>query len=205
MGREKECKATLNGRATSGRALLETEEIIFRGDSFRLRIPFKTITKITTRTDALLLEYGEDKASFALGAEEASKWADALKNPKSRADKLGIKPGQKVVLRYIDDAALEGELVAKGAEITPMKKGVDVIFFGANRTKDLEKLATLREKIHPAGAIWIVRPKGSDSISEKDVMSAARAAGLVDVKVVKLSETHTAEKVVIPVADRGKL
>ena len=33
-------------------------------------------------------------------------------------------------------------------------------------------------------------------------MAAGKAAGLVDVKVVKFSETHTAEKFVIPVARR---
>lgn len=196
---------TLNGRAATGRALLETDELIFRGDSFRLRIPFKTITKIAVRADALLVEYGDDKVSFALGAEESAKWVDAVKNPKSRVDKLGIKPGQKIVLRYIDDPDLENELIAKGAVITTLKHGVDAIFFGATRKKDLEKLGALKEKLQPAGAIWIVRPKGPNvtAITEKDVLSAAREAGLVDVKVVRFSDTHTAEKVVIPVAKRG--
>ncbi len=62
----------------------------------------------------------------------------------------------------------------------------------------------MREKLASAGAIWVVRPKGVATISEKDVMSEARAAGLVDVKVVKLSETHTAEKLVIPKASRER-
>ena len=33
-------------------------------------------------------------------------------------------------------------------------------------------------------------------------MKAGKAAGLVDVKVVRLSDTHTAEKYVIPVSKR---
>lgn len=33
-------------------------------------------------------------------------------------------------------------------------------------------------------------------------MAAGKAAGLVDVKVVSFSPTHTAEKFVIPVKDR---
>lgn len=33
-------------------------------------------------------------------------------------------------------------------------------------------------------------------------MAAARAAGLVDVKVVRFSGTHTAEKLVIPLIKR---
>jgi hypothetical protein len=202
MGREHDCRATLNGKGSNGRALLETEEIIFRGADFRLRIPFKSIKKVSADDKALIVEYGSDKASFALG-EHAKKWADAIKNPKSRVDKLGIKAGQKIALINIDDEALAAELEAKGATIG--KTSLDAIFFGANDKKELKKLASLREKIASNGAIWIVRPKGVDTISEKDVMSSAKAAGLVDVKVVKLSETHTAEKVVIPVSKRGKL
>ncbi|PYR70118.1 MAG: hypothetical protein DMF88_03745 [Acidobacteria bacterium] len=51
-------------------------------------------------------------------------------------------------------------------------------------------------------AIWVIRPKGSQQISESDVMKAGKAAGLVDVKVARFSETHTAEKFVIPVSRR---
>ena len=54
------------------------------------------------------------------------------------------------------------------------------------------------------GAIWVIRPKGHADISERDVMKAGKTAGLVDVKVVRFSETHTAEKFVIPVARRTR-
>ena len=54
----------------------------------------------------------------------------------------------------------------------------------------------------PNGALWVIRPKGRPEISERAVMDAGKAAGLVDVKVVSFSETHTAEKFVIPLAAR---
>ena len=54
----------------------------------------------------------------------------------------------------------------------------------------------------PDGAIWVVRPKGRQEITEQDTMAAGKAAGLVDVKVVGFSETHTAEKFVVPLARR---
>jgi hypothetical protein len=53
------------------------------------------------------------------------------------------------------------------------------------------------------GAIWIVRPKGRPEITEAETMAAGKRAGLVDVKVVAFSDTHTAEKYVIPVSRRG--
>jgi hypothetical protein len=52
------------------------------------------------------------------------------------------------------------------------------------------------------GALWTIRPKGRKEISEAAVMAAGRAAGLVDVKVVSCSPTHTAEKFVIPLRKR---
>ena len=63
-------------------------------------------------------------------------------------------------------------------------------------------LADLRDALAPAGALWVLRPKGCGAITESDVMAAGKAAGLVDVKVVRFSETHTAEKFVIPVSKR---
>lgn len=194
----------MNGKRSAGRALLETEELIFRGESFRLRLPFKAIKTLDVKGEDLHLTYGDDRVSFSLGAVESEKWASAIKNPKSRVDKLGVKAGQSVALVNVDDDALAGELAAKGATVSKLKKGIDVVFFGANKTKDLEKLATLREKIASNGAVWVVRPKGVATISEKDVLTAAKAAGLVDVKVVKLSETHTAEKLVIPLGNRER-
>jgi hypothetical protein len=44
--------------------------------------------------------------------------------------------------------------------------------------------------------------KSQPEISERAVMAAGKAAGLVDVKVVSFSATHTAEKFVIPVNQR---
>ena len=64
------------------------------------------------------------------------------------------------------------------------------------------RLHALREALADSGAVWVVRPKGRSEITQAAVMAAGKAAGLVDVKVVKFSETHTAEKFVIPVARR---
>ena len=61
----------------------------------------------------------------------------------------------------------------------------------------------LKRSLKPNGALWVIRPKGRADISEAAVMAAGSAAGLVDVKVVRFSPTHTAEKFVIPLSKRG--
>ena len=73
------------------------------------------------------------------------------------------------------------------------------------RLADLDQLAALAARIQPAGAIWLVRVKGTAApIPESESMAAAKRAGLVDVKVVSYSNSHSAEKYVIPVANRPK-
>ena len=57
----------------------------------------------------------------------------------------------------------------------------------------------------PNGAIWVVSRKGkAATLRDVDVIAAARASGLVDNKVASFSATHTALRLVIPVAQRGE-
>lgn len=205
MGSELRCVARAGGKKGEGKALLETSEILFRGDAkeFRLKVAFASVKKVEARAGRLELTTAEGVVVLELG-DAAAKWADKIKNPRSRIDKLGVKAGMRVAVIGVDDPALRGELEARGAEVTWGKAaaGAQVIFYGANAAKDLERLETLKGRLDPAGAIWIVRPKGSASISEAEVMARGKAAGLVDVKVVAFSATHTAEKYVIPLAKR---
>src|SRR5262249_29716814 len=82
------------------------------------------------------------------------------------------------------------------------KAGSDTIFLAASAKGDLKKLGALQGRLKKNGAIWVVWPKGKQELREDDIRSAAIEAGLVDVKVVKFSETHSALKLVIPVARR---
>ena len=61
----------------------------------------------------------------------------------------------------------------------------------------------LKASLRPDGAIWVVSLKGKVArLKDVDVIAAAKAAGLVDNKVVGFSDTHTSLRLVIPV-DRG--
>src|SRR5271166_858538 len=81
-------------------------------------------------------------------------------------------------------------------------KSSDLIFWGANKTADLARVERLIPSLVRNGALWVVYPKGKQEITELQVLSAGRAAGLVDVKVVSFSATQTALKFVIPKARR---
>jgi hypothetical protein len=202
MGAEAKCTATISGKKSVGKALLETDELIFRGDDVRLTIPYKSVSSIDVKDGVLHVAWLSGVASFELGPS-AVKWADRIRNPPSRIDKLDVKPGQLVLFVGIRDATLREEIETRGATVVarPIAE-VDAVFVAANERSDLRRLATVQNFLKRDGAIWVIRPKGSLSISENDVMSAGKNAGLVDVKVVRFSETHTAEKFVIPVSKR---
>jgi hypothetical protein len=69
----------------------------------------------------------------------------------------------------------------------------------------LQKLASLKTYIKLDGAIWAVSLKGKlAKIKDIQVIAAAKAAGLVDNKVVAFSETHTSLRLVIPIALRAR-
>ena len=137
----------------------------------------------------------------------------AIKRPaaqvstRPRIDKLGIKPGFRVAVIGVEDPLLMAELRGRTDEIVvgmPRKRR-DVIFFAAETLEALDELQSLRERIVHEGAIWIVSRKGENrSIKDTDVISAAKRNGLVDNKVVSFSETHTALRLVIPLALRER-
>jgi hypothetical protein len=108
-----------------------------------------------------------------------------------------------VTIDISDDGFLK-EMIQRSATVlaTARRGEADLVFFGAESRTALGKLASLTPLIKSNGAFWVIRPKGKTIITESDVMAAGKKAGLVDVKVVSFSETHTAEKFVIPVAKR---
>jgi hypothetical protein len=189
-------------RQSEGKALLETNEILFRGD-FRLKIPFSTIKSLQAADGELRVQTSDGIAIFDLGAA-AEKWRDKILHPKSRLEKLGVKPGAKVTLLGGFDADFLQELGELTKSLSKGKLGADSewIFFAADSKEDLAAAAKISKSLEGAAALWIVYPKGQRQITEKDVLAAGRKAGLKDVKVVGFSPTRTALKFVIPLSHR---
>lgn len=119
-------------------------------------------------------------------------------------DKLGVMPESRVAVIGVRDAFFLAQLERRAADISSgrPKPDSDLIFFDAEAANDLERLSSLRSSLKPNGAIWVVYPKGRQEIREIVVIAGAKRAGLVDNKVVRFSDTHTALRLVIPLADR---
>ncbi len=120
-------------------------------------------------------------------------------------DKLGVRPGARVALVGVADPAFRALLAERTSSVLEglPRATTDLVFLAADSPADLAVLGRLRQAITPDGAVWVVSAKGrSATLRDTDVIAAARAAGLVDNKVVSFSETQTALRLVIPVAER---
>src|SRR5690242_221680 len=119
MGQEAKCEVRYGGRLSAGKALLETDELIFRGD-FRLLISLKSIQSLETADGELRVKWPEGAAIFKLGTA-AEKWAHKIRNPRTRADKLDVKPGVRVSLIGVADATFRSELEPRAGAISEGK------------------------------------------------------------------------------------
>jgi hypothetical protein len=196
------CKVRLGKQESDGKALLETSEILFRGD-FRLKIPFSTIKSAKAVDGELSLQTAEGLAVFQLGAA-AEKWCEKILHPKSRIEKLGVKPAARVSLLGDFDAGFLAEIGKLTKSVSKSKIAADSewIFFSADSKEDLDALSKIAKSMEGAAALWVVYPKGQKHITENDVLAAGRKTGLKDVKVVGFSPTHTALKFVVPLEMR---
>jgi len=202
MGQEVVCIARWGGKSVRGKALLETTEIIFRGEP-RLKIPFSAIRGMDTKDGELRLKTDEGMVVFELG-ERAEKWREKIANPKSVVEKLGVKAGEPVAVFGKLNGEFLRKLKGQKSAVAPGKilGGVGWIILAAETREGLEEVKKIAAKMKGRVALWVVYPKGQKGITEMDVIGAGRKAGLKDVKVVGFSATHTALKFVIPVEKR---
>ena len=208
MGQQIETSARLGGEIRRGTAMLETDYILFRGAdknrrATRVKILFRDMRSLNVKAGWLRIAHTGGTLEVDLG-ERAEKWAEKIRSPKGRLDKLGAAAGVPVTLTGAVDAEFRIELAARGCEIRegPPARKTALIFYGAEDRPELARVKSLAARLASSGALWVTYPKGQKHITENDVLAAGRAAGLKDVKVVGFSPTHTALKFVIPLAKR---
>ena len=197
MGDEARATLRYEGRETDGKALLETDELVFRGD-VRLKVPLRSLTSVTAEDGRLALAWDGRQAELELGPK-AARWADRIRNPRTLVDKLGVKGGQRVSLLDAPGDEIRALLAERGIGFAEAEQpDADVILLGVRTPADLGRLGPLQDSLARDGAIWVVAPKGGVEPTEAQVLAGGKAAGLVDVKVARWSDTHTAHKFVIP-------
>ncbi|MFT4251601.1 MAG: DUF3052 family protein [Caulobacter sp.] len=192
MGKEARAWGQLSDGESDGKLLWEPPKLIFRG-AVRGIYRGHALRGIRTEGDDIVLS---DGTRFTLDAGQADKWVHAILNPPSRLDKLGVKPGMRVVVDGVEDEAFLEELAARvEAEAGTAEdfEEVDLLFLAADDLAELDRLEDIQNVLADKGAIWIVSQKGKGApLKDTDVLTAARGVGLSDTKVCGFSSTHTA-------------
>lgn len=198
MGAEATCRVRLNQQESTGKAHCGDGEIDFRGD-FKFRWKWTELSSVESLDGQLVVRRKEDEAIFFLD-DAADKWCHSILNPKSRLDKLGLKPGHGYQAWGEFDETFPNELEARAGE--PLDAPLDIVFVRVHSVEELKNLLDARAAIKPAGMIWAIWTKGQKEFGENHIREFALQNGLVDVKVAKFSEELSALKLVIPVKDR---
>jgi hypothetical protein len=202
VGNEASCTVRVGGKRLEGQALLESSELIFRGpDQFRLKIRFSDIKSAKVVKDALHIQTSHLSAVLELGVP-AEKWREKILHPKTRIEKLGVKPNAAICLF----GNFAGDFLAELEACTVIRDRVvanfDCLFFSLESRQELTRLAKLAKLLRGPAALWVIYPKGQKHITENDVLAAGRQAGLKDVKVISFSPLQTALRFVLPVSRR---
>jgi hypothetical protein len=197
MGLEARARAHLDGTTRDGILLLETDELIFRGDDARrLRIPLSSIRALDAVRGLLSVVHAGGRAAFTVPTPE--RWAERIRSPKGRLDKLGIFKGTIVHVRGAAEPELLRELRDRGAELrTKLTAAVEVVVFFVPSQAALMALDAIRHATSDTVAIWAVWKKGQKELGEDHVRTAARSRDLVDVKVAKVSDVYSGLKLVV--------
>ncbi|MEA3144576.1 MAG: hypothetical protein QOG31_1900 [Thermoplasmata archaeon] len=197
MGTVVEGTAVVAGRTVRVHADFASDHVTLRG-GLKGEHPYATVAVVSSAGGILRLQVAGAVAEFPL-EEKADSVAQRIRNPPTVLDKLGLRAGLRVHCIALP-ADLQTDVDRLG--VLGGRANLDVVLLGADKLADLARIATLRERLAPEGALWVIYPKGRRDPGEADVIAAGRDAGLKDVKVARVSATHTGLKFVIPLSQR---
>lgn len=196
MGKDQETTFTINKIKASGRVLLETGEVIIRGEHAR-RIGFADMKKLAASRGTLRFEHRGDAIAIALG-DAAGVWLEAIRNPRTRIQKLGVTAQTRVcVLGPAEsDALAEIQAVTGEKPGRRLTKAIDIVLLFAPEPDALAALATIEPALAPKGAVWVLWPKGRKDFAHQDVVAAGKRAELSQTKSMGFSLVYTGLRLV---------
>ena len=197
MGRETICDCTFDGTTKKVKALLESEELILRGD-IHLRAPLHALHHVRVESESLCFNLDMGPMRLDLGAAAAKSWAKKIKSPPpSLADKLGITGKIVRTIGPISDRALDSAI---NSAASVRAQNPDLILAYVDTPESLA--ATLREakaQLARSVPIWLIYRKGpGHPLNESAIRTTLRANGLMDTKVASVSAELTALRFNLP-------
>ena len=193
MGLEAQCRCRWGGGSGKVQVLLETHELIIRGE-LRRRFPIVELSEVRAEGHELCFKSAGDEFALDLGADRAGRWLKKIATPApSLAKKLGVASSSKVlVIGPLEDAALREALaggMAAGDEEARLSLAV------VSDEKALQHALHVHEVLPRGTPIWMVHGKGPRaSFGEGPVRKLMRDAGYKDNKVSAVSDSLSATR-----------
>lgn len=192
MGREATVYAEVGSEAGEVRALLESTELILRGE-IRRRFPKAAMEQVHVEGDILRFHATGEAVALHLGAKAAQSWAAAIvKPPPSLRAKLGLGDDARALLvgKIADEALAEAthELLVTDAAAARM---MIAIIDGPDDLAEAQRI----HASSPALPLWTIYPKGRGvSFGDTAIRTALREAGFRDTKSCAVSDILTATR-----------
>src|SRR5260370_37199032 len=90
MGKELQGAVRVGRQRHQGKILLETNELIFRGTDYRLKITFAEMRDVQAKNGQLRIATNDDVLTFEVGTA-AEKWREKIVTPKPNGQKICVK------------------------------------------------------------------------------------------------------------------
>jgi hypothetical protein len=205
MGLETRCATSVEDSAgrrddPDARVLLEGDALIVRGHA-RTHVPRTTITALAVRTGVLTVTHAGGTIRLSLG-DDAEKWRSRIaEGPRTRAQKLGVKPGTRVMLIEVNDPSIGRECVEAGAQLIDEhvrddSQPIDLVLTEVSTGEDLARIPVLGAALGN-GALWVIHPNGVPEVADTEIFAAAERAGMVSTKTMSFSVGMSAERLSI--------
>jgi hypothetical protein len=193
MGRELQCTAQLGKQSGISTAHLDSTGIQLRG-SIRGKWSPAQLDDLAVRNDSLIASTPDGALAISLGKIEAGKWLHALNNPKSRAEKLGLKAKMRIYFFSKHDEIAE-EISLADCVASKQIDDADLMFMPVMNASALKGFSKFSANADRTQHVWVLREKGNATkVPEKLIFEAAAAAGFKPTKTLRWSEELTADR-----------
>jgi len=157
MGHEVKGAVRVGKQRYTGKILLETNEIIFRGSDYRSRIAFSDLHDVKAVNGELHITTSDGLKIYEIGAA-SEKWREKITHPKSRLEKLGVKAGTRVRLLGDLESQFLRELKDSKAEILEASDA-EMTFLAIDSKVSLSRVAKYAKIMRGAQALWMGVPE----------------------------------------------
>lgn len=202
MGWEIQTTVRSAAGAAKCRVLFESGEIVCRG-ALKRRMQHAAMRNLTARSGWLRFTIDGEACAIRLG-EKAATWLHAIKNPRTRAQKLGAIAGMKTcVLGTAEEGACEE--LARAVGRPPARRITTqcaLVMLFADEPGDLARLSSIEAKLALGGAVWVLWPKGRRDFGHAQVVAAAGAVGLAQTRSIGYSTARSGLRLVRRAAGR---